>query len=238
MKYWWSEKMEHTERLNLAKDVGKRIIQKYGKDNVLSVGIYGSVARNEDNEFSDLEMIVITKKKDFMKHYIYKDTTVTIIGTSFKNAIKMIRKIDEQWSLRPGYLIHQKIIFGDKKIINKFKKEVESVKENDLKKAAENQISWMYENLNKIKTANKVKSRGKMLFTLTFYTIQANLFVGLLNKYVYIRQGFDALKEAKKLKKLPQNYYKLMMILYENTDLEEITKAASELFNNCQELLK
>jgi len=230
--------MNHNERLKLADKIGKDIIRKYGKSNILSIGFYGSTARNEDNEFSDLELIVISKNKEFSEHYIHKDMTVTIYGISFKHAIRLIKEVDEQWSLKSSFLIYQKIIFGDKRIIGKFKEKIKSVKKADLKKAADDQIIYMHENLSKIKSANKFKSRGKMLFALLFYTIQANLLVGLLNKHVFKRQGFDALIEIKNLKILPKDYFKLMMILYESTDLDKITRAASELFNNFMKLLK
>jgi predicted nucleotidyltransferase len=230
--------MNHSQRLKLADKIGKEIIQKYGKSNILSVGFYGSTARNEDNEFSDLELIIITKNKEFMEHYIHKDMTVTIYGISFKHAIRMIREVDEQWSLKSSFLIYQKVIFGDRRIISRFKEKIKSVKKVDLRKAANEQIIFMHENLNKIKSAAKLKSRGKMLFALLFYTIQANLLVGLLNKHIFKRQGFDALREIKNLKILPKDYYKLMMILYESTDLDKVAKAASELFDNCMKLLK
>ena len=56
--------MKHNERLKLAREIGKKIIKRQGK-NISSIGIFGSVARNEDDKFSDLELIVITKKRGF-----------------------------------------------------------------------------------------------------------------------------------------------------------------------------
>lgn len=96
----------------------------------------------------------------------------------------------------------------------------------------------MYDNLNKIRNANIIKNRGKMLVPLSFYTIHANLLVGLMNKHIYRRQYYDALDEAKSLKKLPKDYYNLMKILYSNKDISITSKTANELYNNCLEFLK
>jgi predicted nucleotidyltransferase len=230
--------VKHAERLKIANETAKEIIRRYGKNNILSIGIYGSVARNEDDEFSDLEMIAIIKRKEFFKHYFFKGIIVSIDGLTFKNAIKTVRKVDCEWSLKSSKLLYQKIIYGNKSIINKFDREIKSVKDSDLRKAAEEQISWMFDSLSKIKNANKTKNLGKMLVPVAFYTIQVNLFIGILNKYIYKRQYFDSIEEAKNLKKLPKNYYKLMMILYTSTDLDKVTKAATQLFNNCSELLR
>lgn len=229
--------MKHSERLKLAEEISKKIVKSQGK-NILSIGIFGSVARNKDNDFSDLELIIITKKKGFFNQYILKDIIVLELSVTFKNALKMIKNVDEEWSLKPGYLIHQKIIYGDKSIINKFKKEINLIKNNDLKKAAEKLIIWMYDNLNKIRSANRINNRKKMLVPLSFYTIHANLLVGLMNKYIFERQYYEALDEAKSLKKLPKNYYNLMNILYNNNDITITSKTAIELHNNCLEFLK
>jgi len=229
--------MEHNERLKLAREISRKIVKIHDK-NILSIGIFGSVRRNEDDKFSDLELIAITKKKGFFKQYIFKDILILELGVTFKNALKMIRNVDEEWSLRPGYLIHQKIISGDNSVINKFKKEISLVTNNDLQKAANKLIIWMYDNLNKIHSANKVKNKGKMSVPLAFFTIHANLLVGLLNKHIYRRQYYGALDEAKTFKKLPKDYYKLMKILYENKFPEKTDKAATELYNNCLKFLK
>ena len=228
--------MKHKERLELASEISKSIVKRHGK-NVLSIGIFGSVARNEDDDYSDLELVAITKNRGFFRLYILRNIVVLELGVTIKNALKMIRKVDEEWSLRPGFLIHQKIIFGDKSVINKFKNEVRKINEKDLRKAANKIIVWMYDNLNKIRNANKSKNRAKMLVPLAFYTIHANLLVGLLNKHIYKRQYFEALEEAKNLKKLPKDYYKHMKILYESSDLEKISRTATDLYNNCLEFI-
>lgn len=47
--------MNHAARVELAQALTQRIRAKYGID-VLGVAVYGSVARSEDSEYSDLEM--------------------------------------------------------------------------------------------------------------------------------------------------------------------------------------
>ena len=51
--------MNHAQRIALANDLTQRILARYGAE-VLGVAIYGSVARGDDSEYSDLEIKVVT----------------------------------------------------------------------------------------------------------------------------------------------------------------------------------
>lgn len=229
--------MNHKERLRLAREISDRMAKRSGR-NIISIGIFGSVARNGDDEHSDLELIVITRNRGFFRQHKTKGIVVQIVGIPVEKALKKIRTVDEEWPVRPGYLIHQKIIHGDKSVLGRFRREFNQVKNSDLKRAANKMIVWMLDSLNKVKNASQAGNRGKALVPLAFYTIQANLLVGLLNKHIYKRQYYGALGEAKKFEKLPKDYIKLMKILYENKDLGKTTRAAIELYDNCLEFLK
>ena len=228
--------MEHAERIKFAKEISKKLVKKYGKE-ILSIGIFGSTARNEDQEHSDVELIAITKKRRFVNHYIYKDITVLEFGNPLSKVLTLIRKIDFEWPVRPGLYIHQKILYGNKKIHAQLKGELQKVKNKDFKKAQKEMIYFLLDDLNKIKNANKMKNKENMLVPLAFYTIHLNLFVGLLNKHLFKRQYYGAFEEAKKLKKLPKNYISLMSILYKAQEPQKICNAAITLYENCLDLL-
>jgi kanamycin nucleotidyltransferase len=51
--------MDHAERMRIAKELSEGFIGRYG-DQILATGIRGSVARNEDDEYSNLNMVVVT----------------------------------------------------------------------------------------------------------------------------------------------------------------------------------
>lgn len=231
--------MKHNERIKLAREIAKKIAKKHGKD-IISIGICGSTARNEDEEFSDLELIVITRRKRFVKDYIIRNVKILEKAIPIRKAIKIIKDVNMEWPLNLSILLHQKVLIGKKSIIQKFRQEIKETgkRENDFERACRKLNFFMYESLCKIKNAAKSRSTAEMLVPLAFFTIQANLFVGLLNKHIYQRQYFGAFQEAKRLKKLPKEYATLMNILYENKDVNSVEKAAAKLYENCIRLLE
>jgi kanamycin nucleotidyltransferase len=52
--------MEHQQRMELAQMITKRLIIRYGKV-VKAIGLYGSLARNEDGPYSDIEMFCVLR---------------------------------------------------------------------------------------------------------------------------------------------------------------------------------
>jgi len=52
--------MDHAQRLGLAKEISEEFIGRFG-DQIVATGIRGSVARSEDDEYSNLNMVVVTQ---------------------------------------------------------------------------------------------------------------------------------------------------------------------------------
>ena len=52
------EPMEHQRRMQLAETIAQRLMIRYG-DLVKAIGLYGSLACNEDGPYSDIEMFCV-----------------------------------------------------------------------------------------------------------------------------------------------------------------------------------
>jgi len=64
-------KLTHKDRLNIGRQISKRVLDKYG-DDVLAVFICGSTSKGLDRPYSDLEMITVVRDGvDIpMKYYV------------------------------------------------------------------------------------------------------------------------------------------------------------------------
>ena len=72
-------------------DFKQAFAQKYG---ILKLGIFGSVARNENNEHSDIDIVVEVKKPSLQLMYELRETLKQLLGCE----VDLVRFRD---SLRP-----------------------------------------------------------------------------------------------------------------------------------------
>src|SRR5579885_1170199 len=60
--------IEHEQRMQLAHKIAERLLAKYGAS-VKAIGLYGSLARNEDGPFSDIEMFCVLRETTEAHNY-------------------------------------------------------------------------------------------------------------------------------------------------------------------------
>lgn len=53
--------LKHEERMQIARDFTEKAVKRYGK-NIVTVAVAGPVAEDEDGDFSDLDLLIVTKK--------------------------------------------------------------------------------------------------------------------------------------------------------------------------------
>src|ERR1700730_5174668 len=62
--------------MQIAQDFTKKAVKKYGK-NIVTIAIAGPVAEDEDRDFSDLDLVIITKKPLMQPyHFTFKDCII------------------------------------------------------------------------------------------------------------------------------------------------------------------
>ena len=230
--------MKHDERMELAQFLTKRLIEAYGKD-IFFIGVYGSVARNEDREFSDLELIVITRKKIPAWLFVYKDIVVLIHSVTYEDVIKSLSNPDDPWWFGwVGSILYAKKLYGSNELLEKFRKIVCSISSEDYRRAAANRLIWMLEFLNQIKNAYLEKDIYSAITSSLYLRNAAGEFVALLNKSHYCSHVFRSLKEVRKFKKLPERFIELMITLGTSNNLERLYRSAIELWKNCLQIAK
>ena len=230
--------MDHEERMKLAQFLTTRIVETYGED-VLFVGVYGSVARNEDKEFSDLVLIVITRRKIPTWFFIYKDIVVLIHCITYEDAVKSLSNPDDPWWFGwVGSILYCEKLYGSDNLLKKLKECVYSISGEDYREAAAKRLIWMLEFLNQIRNAYYERDLYSAISSALYFRNVAGEFVALLNETHYKSHVFRSLEEARNFKKLPKHFFQLMRALGVSNDLETIHKSALELWKNSIQIAK
>ena len=235
--------MERKERLKIAKELSKRILEAH-KENILAIGVYGSMARKEDQKYSDIDMIIITKKegKEEGKFFLHSGMSIEYEFVTKKEAIENIKNVNRDWPDWPQeatMYTNPLPLYDPNKTFKKFKTIVGGLNPGEFNKAAERALLILYEETCKVKNAELIKDKVNLLTFAREAALVAQLFVALVNKKYY-SSNRNILKESQKFSKLPKDYKKLVMVAsgYNRETQSQVYKATLKLLDNCSDLAK
>lgn len=101
------EPMEHQQRLELAQMIAERLIVRYGQS-VKAIGLYGSLARNEDGPYSDIEMFCVLRAPGETRNYEWcagpwKAEVNMLDDVSLRQEAS---QVDGSWARTHGAFVH------------------------------------------------------------------------------------------------------------------------------------
>jgi predicted nucleotidyltransferase len=177
----------HDERIDFINKLLKLITGKY-KEEIESVILYGSVSRNEDDRFSDVELTVIMKTPNFKKVYegIYDGHKYQTIMIGKNLAYEDIEEIDLVWPLRLGTYLDGKVIYGNEDMIGDFQECFNKVIMLDFNRYLKKEfVNHIYETFCKFFNSSEKNDTVKMYALADYLFWKVVSFVGLINKHQY-----------------------------------------------------
>lgn len=223
--------------MEIANSIAKIIARRCG-DEVVFVAVYGSVARGEDAEYSDIDMYVVTKNLTSQRYFAYKGIPVTIHFNTKKEVVKAVGKVTSTWPAEAHQFLSPRTVHGSETFLNELRRIVKRIPKEDFHKAASTALIEIFENVGKTRNACRQKNLGRCIEAVWNVVWHADMFVALVNRAYYEKPGFRGLEEATKFKKLPLNYGELMKTLWMSRDFNELNNASTQLWENCLELAK
>jgi len=233
--------MNHEERVQLANKLTDMMVKKYG-DEILLGGIGGSTARNTDTEYSDLEMFFIvsnnSKAKSRQFGFAYKGMPVEVLVKKIAEVERDIKEVEIEWPLKMGILFNSKITYGDRAILERFRKTLESIPQEKFDRFIAKETALCYEGLGRLKAVKIRKNLHETGLFVAEVLQEFNLLVAILNREFISHDYLGGLHEAFKFEKLPKDYEKITRKLFNWTtlSLDEIINLAQEFVNNFVEL--
>ncbi len=225
--------MEHEERLTLANEATKALLNKYG-ERILYVGLSGSTAKNEDKENSDIDMVVVTKTKNGHLLCVLKGIVFSVDFLSLKFAEKLTKSVSATWPLEVGQILGSVKLY-DNNFLENFNKEIKSVENKKFAKAAKKILPDLREDIDKLKNKYAIKNRGDVNGVADLFYYEANNFIAIINKAWLTRTDSGSLIDIEKLSKKPKNYIQLFTKLRENNNIDEVYSITLELWRNLLE---
>jgi kanamycin nucleotidyltransferase len=225
-------------RIAIAKRLKQKILRRYG-DNVLGIAIYGSVAKNEDRRYSDLEMYVITKRKLGVREsrYVYRGMPVEISYIPEREMLRRARQISPDWPLVNDFYRSYLILHEKDAWFKKLEKVLLLQDPEGFKKSIKKSLVWLNELVGKIKNAYCQDDHFLFSWLTSFLGWESILFMGLVNQRYY-KSERHFFKTVFEFPLLPRDYRSLLKMVFHlsTTDRKEIYQAALTLFEEMTRL--
>ena len=204
----------HTERLARAEQIASRF-QAYYAENLLAIGIYGSLGRSADGPFSDIELHVIVKGEEIERAFEWSTGPwkAEVDVYSLDVFLAHAGKLDDLWPITHGSFARVLPLHDPKRLFHRAAHTVfdHTLDEyNDL--IREVLVGDLYEMIGKARNALAQEKTGNLAAEAVLAARYAACVVGLANRCLY-STGPEIFPESLGLPGRPHGYDELMELV-------------------------
>ena len=231
--------LTHEERIALAQEIADRILDKYGRD-IIGIAVYGSVAKLEDAEYSDLELWVATTdavpSRDLLS--IYKGCSVEVFYGPAQMFLDDTAKVNPMWPIRADMRRSYLVLFECDEFFSRLRVAAGNIQERDFHSALREQMLWTQQLIGKIRNAWVQSDNYGLLAAGRDLAFSSTLLVGLANRRYYPGQR-GLYQRALQLPIQPVNYGPLLDQTggFTTNNPADVYTAALALWANLQEFV-
>jgi kanamycin nucleotidyltransferase len=226
----------HEERIQLAQAITQAILRQHG-DSVIAVAIYGSVAKEEDETYSDLEMWAVMQDPFATREqaFIYQDISVELSYLSRERMLAQAGEVTSLWPLEADAYHAFRTLFERQDFSEQVYQVTSNLREADFHAAMRQAMIETFENLGKLKNAWERADQYGVIECGRRLTFTTAMLIGLANRRFYPSlRGLHQL--AKQMPRQPRDYPRLLDLAgaFTTTDRSQVYQAALELWENLQ----
>ena len=231
--------MTHEERMALAREIADRILEEYGTD-IIGIVVYGSVAKHEDAEYSDLELWVATsegiRSRDLV--FIYRGCAVEVFYGPAQLFLDDAATVNPMWPIRADMRRSYVVLFEREGFFNQLQAAAHDLREEEFDKAMREQMLWIYQVMGKLRNASAQADSYGVLAAGRGLVLSVALLISLANRRYYPGQrGLYYL--AQQMPMQPADFGPLLDRAggFSTHDASEVYSAALTLWDNVQEFI-
>jgi hypothetical protein len=235
--------MDHQERIQLAQELCDRFVGEYAPD-VIVGGVYGSTAQGLDIQWSDLEMLFITRDgcKAQGQHLLCRGMPVTysvIARSDFEQSLTN-PSLDGvcNWPFWMGVLSVLKVVHGEQSQVEAWLQMGRAVPYERFKRALEKQLPGLIlESYGRIFSCKERNNQDDLYCAVLEVLFEMKDALCFLNKSWVTHDYLQGLIDSFRFPKLPQRYKELVPRLWHAQDFDEVIPPAKELVENFWQLM-
>ncbi|MBI5000328.1 MAG: nucleotidyltransferase domain-containing protein [Euryarchaeota archaeon] len=232
--------MDHSTRHRLAKGICSRVVGKYPGQVVLC-GLYGSTARGDDTEWSDIEMYFVTKKGCRLRtrHFIFNDVQVYAGAITENTLLGILGAPSYKWAFWMGVLDVTETLHGESKKVKAWMAVGKAVPEAKFKKALSEILSddELVESYGRIMSCRERGNARDAHLAVVEVLYEMRNALCLLNRGWVMHDYYNGLEDTFRFAKLPRGWKSIVPRIWAARDLDEVAHLAERLMESFMELM-
>lgn len=232
--------MNHNDRMKLARTIADQIVSRYGKE-IIGIALYGSVAKNEDAEYSDIEFWIATTDKLPSREVlsICQGQSVELFYDRAENLIIDTGTVTPCWPLQADMRRSFIIMHEQENYFGRIRQAAMNLRETDFTDAIKERMLRTHELAGKLRNAWVNHDRHGILALSRDLVFSFALIIGLANRKYYKSQR-GMYQQSKEMPLKPKRYVELLDAAggFENTNTEEVFCAAIALWEQTERFVK
>jgi len=180
-------KHSHEERINLSQEILERLKNKY-KENLLAVAFFGSMSRDEDTDYSDVDMSAIIKGENIAEEMMGIVNGLKYGVDIFSQDVvhSKITSVHMRWPLLVGKFVTALPIYDEQGLFTSYKQLFDETIKKDFRPfIKEIFIEEIYEDCNKSIAITSTGTRAQVIYNSFNLLTKMVSFLGVINKSYY-----------------------------------------------------
>ncbi|MGN7300545.1 kanamycin nucleotidyltransferase C-terminal domain-containing protein [Ferdinandcohnia sp. SAFN-114] len=198
------------EKIDIINEIKERLLIVH-QDNIIAIGVYGSLGLESDMPYSDIELHVITTDDISIKshEFIYDKFKIEVSAKQKKEFFKQAIEVDDSWAIKAGVFINIMPIHDTQNLFNEIKKLPLQVSDSAIRETMKEFMIWEpYETIAKIRNNFLTRNFNYIPMGAKDLTWQTAKLIGLANRKYYSTRS-KTFEESIKMESKPKGYVEL-----------------------------
>lgn len=231
--------MDHAERIKLAHAISARLADKHG-DAILAGGVFGSAARGDDTEWSDLDLLYVVRAGTPLhsRCFIFQGAPVVLNAIAEPELEANLRAPGPRWPYWMGVLDVLQVQVGDAARPRRWMELGQSLDDTSFRIAVEGHLPGLvFESYGRIRSSAARGNRRDAAHAAIEVLYEMQTAICLLNRRWVTRDYYAGLEQSFAFPLRPDGWEWLAPRLWDAAELNEIVTVAGSLMGAYWRLL-
>jgi kanamycin nucleotidyltransferase len=214
MHIFGPQALQRTQRMVIAHEIAARVKERFPQE-IFAIGLYGSLAREEDGPYSDIELFGVLRTEHYKHRYEWCTAEwkaeVDLYGK--QTLLERAARVDDRWPLTHSALQSILPLYDPEQFFVEIRTIARSAPERLFRETIEELlVEEVYEGIGKIRNARVEDAPARLPALVLKLAQDVAMVVGLANRHCYTT-GTRVISEAITLPDLPDGFGELGQVI-------------------------